>query len=112
MARATWNGALLAESSDTKVVEGNYYFPPESINREYFADSAATSVCSWKGTASYYDVVVDGKTNPQAAWYYVSPNPEASEIAGYVAFFKGVEGQHSAGAINRKKSSVHGLMIQ
>lgn len=97
MATATWNGAVLAESSDTKIVEGNHYFPPESINKEYFADSAATSVCGWKGTASYYDVVVDGQTNSQAAWYYASPKPEAVEIAGYVAFWKGVEVDGSAG---------------
>ena len=91
MAKATWNGATLAESPTTKVVEGNHYFPPESVNRDYFTDSAATSVCGWKGTANYYDIVVDGQTNEQAAWYYASPKPEAEEIAGYVAFWKGVE---------------------
>ena len=98
MAKAIWNGALLAESSDTIVVEGNHYFPSESINKEYFVDSPETSVCSWKGTASYYDLVVDGETNPQAAWYYASPKPEASEIAGYVAFWKGVEVDGTEGA--------------
>ena len=90
MAKATWNGAVLAESTETKLVEGNHYFPPESVNKEFFSDSAATSVCGWKGTANYYDVVVDGQTNSQAAWYYASPKPEAAEIAGHIAFWKGV----------------------
>ena len=91
MARAIWKETVLAESTDTKVVEGNHYFPPESINKEYFAESTTTSVCGWKGTANYYDLIVDGETNPQAAWYYASPKPKATEIAGYVAFWKGVE---------------------
>ena len=91
MTKAIWNGAVLAESEATKVVEGNHYFPPDSLNRECFAESSAETVCGWKGTANYYDVVVDGQTNQQAAWYYADPKPEASEIKGYVAFWKGVE---------------------
>lgn len=88
--RATWNGAVLAESDQTVVVEGNHYFPPSAINQAYFVPSSASSVCPWKGTASYYDVVVDGTTNAGAAWYYASPKPAAEEIKGYVAFWKGV----------------------
>ena len=91
MAKASWNGVVVAESPDTKVVEGNHYFPPESVNQEYLQQSSATTVCSWKGTANYYDLVVDGQTNEQAAWYYASPKPEAAEIAGHVAFWKGVQ---------------------
>lgn len=90
MARAIWNGAVLAESDETIIVEGNHYFPPETINREYFEASDHSTVCSWKGTASYYDVVVDGARNPEAAWYYAEPFEAASEIAGYVAFWHGV----------------------
>lgn len=90
MATATWNGQVIAESDDTIVVEGNHYFPPESVNQEFFASSDASSVCPWKGTASYYDVVVDGETNAGAAWYYPDPKPAASEITGYVAFWRGV----------------------
>ena len=97
MAKATWNGVTLAESDDTKMVEGNHYFPPQSINKDYLADSSATSVCGWKGTASYYDIVVDGQTNAGAAWYYPEPKPEAAEIAGYVAFWKGVQVDGAAG---------------
>ena len=97
MARATWNGAVLADSNATKVVEGNHYFPPESIDRQYFSESSATSVCGWKGTANYYDVVVDGKTNEQAAWFYAEPKEAAAEIAGYVAFWKGVVVDGAAG---------------
>lgn len=91
MPKAVWNGTTLAESDDTKVVEGNHYFPPDSINRASFRDSDAHTVCGWKGTASYYDVVVDEQVNEQAAWYYPDPKPEAAEIKDYVAFWKGVE---------------------
>ena len=97
MAKAIWNGAVLAESDATKVVEGNHYFPPDSVNKQFLIDSAATTVCGWKGTARYYDVVVDGQRNPQAAWYYPEPKPEAAVIAGYVAFWKGVEVPTSPG---------------
>ena len=91
MAKAVWNGVTLAESSETKVVEGNHYFPPDSIRRGYFRDSDAHTVCGWKGTASYFDVAVNNEVNAQAAWYYPDPKPEATEIKDYVAFWKGVD---------------------
>ena len=90
MARATWNGAVVAESDDTVVVEGNLYFPRESIKTEYFIDSDARSRCPWKGTASYFDLVVDGEENRGAAWYYPDPKPAASDIKDHVAFWRGV----------------------
>jgi uncharacterized protein (DUF427 family) len=90
MAKATWNGAVIAESGDTRIVEGNHYFPPDAVKREYLRPSANHTVCSWKGTASYYDVVVDGRTNADAAWYYPEPKPAAKEIAGWIAFWHGV----------------------
>ena len=89
--RATWNGAVLAESDATVIVEGNHYFPPDSLNREYFSDSDTHTVCPWKGTASYYSVTVDGQVNEDAAWVYPQPKEAASEIAGHVAFWRGVE---------------------
>ena len=89
--KAVWNGAVLAESDNTRVVEGNQYFPPDSIKGEYFQPSETHTVCGWKGTASYYDVVVDGEINGDAAWYYPDPKPEANEIKDYVAFWIGVE---------------------
>jgi uncharacterized protein (DUF427 family) len=89
--KAIWNGAVIAESDQTIVVEGNHYFPPDSLKREYFKPSTHTTVCGWKGTANYYDVVVDGQTNANAAWYYANPLPAAAQIAGYVAFWKGVQ---------------------
>ena len=91
MIQAVWNGQLLAASDETKVVEGNHYFPPAAIRREFFRDSDAHTVCGWKGTASYFDIVVDDEVNQQAAWYYPDPKPEAAEIAGYVAFWNGVD---------------------
>ena len=91
MPKAVWNGQVVAESDDTKVVEGNHYFPPAAIRREFYRESPTTSVCGWKGTASYYDLVVDGETNEASAWYYADPKPEAAEIAGFIAFWKGVE---------------------
>jgi uncharacterized protein (DUF427 family) len=91
MAKAIWNNAVLAESDDTVVVEGNHYFPPDSLKREYFRESDAHTVCGWKGTASYYDVVVDGQVNEQAAWYYPDPKSAAANIKGRVAFWKGVK---------------------
>ncbi|MDJ0791745.1 MAG: DUF427 domain-containing protein [Acidimicrobiia bacterium] len=90
MATATWNGQVIAESDATIVVEGNHYFPPQSVSRENVSPSDASSVCPWKGTASYYDVIVDGDVNPGAAWYYPDPKSAASEIKGYVAFWRGV----------------------
>ncbi len=89
--KALWNGAVLAESDRCRVVEDNYYFPPDSIQREYLQPSATHSICFWKGLASYYDVVVNGSRNPSAAWYYPKPAPLARKIKGYVAFWQGVE---------------------
>ncbi|MEJ5343794.1 MAG: DUF427 domain-containing protein [Chloroflexus sp.] len=90
MPRAIWNGAVIAESPTTIVVEGNHYFPPESVHREYLRDSQTHTVCPWKGTASYYDVVVNGQVNRDAAWYYPTPKEAARQIAGYIAFWRGV----------------------
>jgi uncharacterized protein (DUF427 family) len=87
---AKWNGAVLAKSDRFEEVEGNVYFPPDSLNREYFKPSATHTHCSWKGEASYYSVEVDGKTNADAAWFYPEPKPAAANIRGYVAFWKGV----------------------
>jgi uncharacterized protein (DUF427 family) len=89
--KAIWNGAVLAESEETQVVEGNQYFPPDSIKTEYFQPSETHTVCGWKGTASYYDIVVNGDINGDAAWYYPETKRDAKEIEGYVAFWKGVE---------------------
>ncbi|HEU4323026.1 MAG TPA: DUF427 domain-containing protein [Roseiflexaceae bacterium] len=93
MVRAIWNGAVLAESSQCRVVEGNYYFPPDSIKQEYFKESSTHTTCSWKGVASYYTIEVDGKQNKDAAWFYPTPKDAAKDITGYVAFWKGVEVQ-------------------
>jgi uncharacterized protein (DUF427 family) len=89
--KAIWNGAVIAESDDTVVVEGNHYFPPAALQADLLTDSSTHTVCSWKGTASYFDVVVDGQVNHDAAWYYPSPKDAAAEITGYVAFWKGVQ---------------------
>lgn len=91
MARAVWNGTTIAESDETVIVEGNHYFPPNAVSRDLLIESTATSVCPWKGTASYYDIVVDGSTNAGAAWYYPAPKDAAAEIKDHVAFWKGVE---------------------
>jgi uncharacterized protein (DUF427 family) len=90
MAKATWNGAVLAESDRTVVVEGNYYFPKESIHSEYFHASDTHTICPWKGTASYRDIEVNGKRNADAAWFYPDPKPAAAQIKDHVAFWKGV----------------------
>jgi uncharacterized protein (DUF427 family) len=90
MAKAIWNGTVVAESDRCQVVEGNYYFPPEAVVRAHLRPSENHTVCSWKGTASYYDVVVDGKVNADAAWYYPEPKSAAASIAGWVAFWHGV----------------------
>ena len=91
MPKATWNGAVLAESDRCEVVEGNQYFPPDSVRREYFRESSNHTTCPWKGVASYYDVVVDGQTNKDAAWYYPETKAAANNITGYVAFWHGVK---------------------
>ena len=89
--KAIWNGKVLAESADTIVIEGNHYFPVESINKEFFKDSTTNTLCPWKGTASYYSLDVDGDQNPDAAWYYTQPSELARQIKDHVAFWKGVE---------------------
>ena len=91
MPKAVWKGIVLAESDNTEVVEGNHYFPPDSINQEYFKESSTHTICPWKGVASYYDVHVNGDINKDAAWFYPSPKPAADSIAGYVAFWRGVK---------------------
>lgn len=89
--RATWNGVTLAESDDTVVVEGNHYFPPESLVSEHFVRVDTTSHCPWKGDARYYDVRVNGDVNADAAWYYPAPYETAEQIRDRVAFWRGVE---------------------
>jgi uncharacterized protein (DUF427 family) len=88
--KAVWKDQVIAESDDTVVIENNHYFPLESVNRDLLQDSDTTTGCPWKGTANYYHVVVDGETNPDAAWYYAEPKDAAAEIRGRVAFWKGV----------------------
>ncbi|WEK00565.1 MAG: DUF427 domain-containing protein [Candidatus Sphingomonas phytovorans] len=90
MPTARWNGAVIAESDDTVVVEGNHYFPPESVNEALLEASASRTRCPWKGEASYKSIVVDGKRNPDAVWFYPDPLPAAAEIRGRFAFWKGV----------------------
>ena len=90
MPKAVWNGATLAESAETIMVEGNHYFPPESVDSSLFEDSRNQTQCHWKGLASYYDVVVNGETYRDGAWYYAEPSQAASEIKDYVAFYGGV----------------------
>ena len=91
MPKAIWNGAVLAESDRCEVVEGNQYFPPDAVRREYLKPSATHTTCPWKGVASYYDVMVNGETNRDAAWYYPEPKAAARNITGYVAFWRGVK---------------------
>ena len=90
MPKAIWNGTVIAESDKTVVVEGNHYFPRASLNEEFFAESDKTSRCFWKGNANYFDVIVDGEKNGDAAWYYKTPSPAAGNIKDHVAFWKGV----------------------
>lgn len=91
MAKATWKGAVLAESDDTVVMEGNHYFPVDAVNWDFFQESAHHTTCAWKGVASYYDVVVEGEVNKDAAWYYPTPSTAAARIADRVAFWHGVK---------------------
>ncbi len=91
MPKAVWNGAVLAESNNGQIVEGNYYFPPDAINRQYFKESDTHTTCPWKGVASYYSIEVDGQVNKDAAWYYPQPKEKAKHIAGHIAFWKGVK---------------------
>ena len=89
--KAVWHGTIIAESNETLILEGNHYFPPDSLQRQYLTMSPTTTRCPWKGTASYLKVVIDDQINADAAWYYPDPLPEASDIRNYVAFWKGVE---------------------
>jgi uncharacterized protein (DUF427 family) len=89
--QATWNGTVIADSDHTMLVEGNHYFPAADVRQEHFERATNTSFCPWKGTANYYDVVVDGERNPGAAWYYAEPMEAAAPIKDYVAFGRGVE---------------------
>ena len=88
--KAVWKDRVLAESDSTVVVEGNHYFPPETVSREFFTESDTHTTCPWKGEASYYNVVVDGEANEDAAWYYPAPSEAAANIKDHVAFWKGV----------------------
>jgi uncharacterized protein (DUF427 family) len=90
MPKATWNGTVLAEAdtAKTQLVEGNVYFPPDAVNKAYLRESQTHTVCPWKGTASYYDVVVEGKTNKDAAWYYPETKDAAKHVGGHVAFWE------------------------
>lgn len=112
--QAIWNGVILAESDRTQIVEGNHYFPPETVNWDYFEKNSRHTICPWKGQASYYDVVVDEKRNPSAAWYYPDPSSAAKNIKDYVAFWNGVKvkkvreegeaGSEESGVLNSIKS--------
>ncbi len=114
MIRAVWNSAVLAEAVHTVRLEGNDYFPPEALRRQFFTDSSATSLCPWKGTAYYYTVTVDGQVNPEAGWYYPSPSPRARQIKDHVAFWNGVrieaddEDDTGAGVVRRLRSWLRG----
>ena len=89
--KAIWQGVVVAESGETRVVEGNHYFPPESVREQYLEPSETHTVCGWKGTASYKTLVVDGRRNQDAAWFYPETQPEADQICGWFAFWRGVE---------------------
>ncbi len=89
--KATWNGAVIADSDDIVTIEGNAYFPADAVNKTYLRESSQHSTCPWKGLASYYSLAVDGKENKDAAWYYPQPKDAAKEIAGRIAFWKGVQ---------------------
>ncbi|MGQ0846871.1 MAG: DUF427 domain-containing protein [Sporichthyaceae bacterium] len=96
MKQALWNGAVIAESNETVLVEGNHYFPPDAVRTELLVPVAKTTVCGWKGTANYYDLHVAGEVNAAAAWYYAEPFDAAKQIAGYVAFWRGVQVRDAA----------------
>ncbi len=91
MPKAVWNDVVIAQAERFETVEGNIYFPPESLDMRYFRPSDNHSACSWKGEASYYDIVVNGQVNEDGAWYYPTPKPAAAKVAGYIAFWRGVE---------------------
>lgn len=91
MAKAVWNDVIIAESDATVIIEGNHYFPKEAVKAEYLQASEHHSICFWKGEASYYDIVVNGQVNLNAAWYYPEPSKAAEKIKGYIAFWRGVK---------------------
>ena len=101
--QAIWNGHVIAESDDTVVVEGNHYFPPDSLRPEYFTASTTMSICPWKGKASYYHLTVDAETNPDAAWQYRKPLPLARKVKDRVAFWHGVQVIPAAGRDSQAK---------
>ncbi len=104
--QAVWKDTVLAESDETIVVEGNHYFPPDSINKSLFSENDRHTVCPWKGRASYYDVEVDGQVNPGAAWYYPEPSEAAEHIANYVAFWNGIKVQPLKGSAEGKSQGL------
>ena len=91
MPKAIWNEVVVAESNQTEIVEGNHYFPPDSLYKEYFKESSTHTTCPWKGVASYFDIEINGRVNKDAAWVYPEPKDAAKNIAGYVAFWRGVQ---------------------
>ena len=91
MVKAIWKDKVIADTDNYEMVEGNYYFPPESVKKEFLKASDTHTTCPWKGLASYYDVVIEGEVNKDAAWYYPDPKPEANKIKNYIAFWKGIE---------------------
>ena len=104
MPKAIWNNAILADSDDIVKLEGNYYFPPDSINQNYLHKTDQTSICPWKGIATYYDIEVDGQMNAGAAWSYENPSPEARQIAGHIAFWRGVKIEGATGLIQKVRN--------
>lgn len=110
--QAIWNDSVVAESDRTVQIEGNQYFPPDSINPKYFRPSDHTTVCHWKGTASYYTLEVDGRTNRDAAWYYPAPSPAAREIKGHIAFRKGVRVLEAGQSDPDTNAPVRGLLAR
>jgi len=110
--KAIWNGVTLAESDDTIVVEGNHYFPGIALDREYVVESDTHTVCPWKGVASYYSVVVDGKRNNDAVWYYPDPSPAAEKVRGRVAFWRGVQVVAGDEEDGSGRESRHGLLVR
>ncbi len=112
MQKATWNDVILAESDKTVKLEGNQYFPQDSLNQDYFKESDYQTVCPWKGRASYYDIIVDGAVNKNAAWYYPEPSSAAQQIEEHVAFWNGVKVSSSSGsAADDSNGSVLGRMF-
>ena len=89
--KASWNNNIIADSGDTIIIERNHYFPPDSVNTEFLVESITTTVCPWKGDASYFDIVIEDDVNKDAAWYYPEPKKEVKEIKGYIAFWRGVK---------------------